>query len=225
LKISEIRTTIFIFVFLEFWAFFVRVMSGCVLHRRRSPEDLEQLRAWYRIRVMLLGRTEHQEALELASVCEHPNAVWLTELFAGRDVASYEEMRQVFLSFENDPRALCFAACLCGPVDEIRRAADLGDGFAQAEMARDTGSEEGFGGHKNLLLRENAMFFSWLDIAFDMELNAMKTWKERERIFWLPLSLDMCARWVLWASYLTRTILNELFGLEELHQMEDLPTS
>jgi hypothetical protein len=51
-------------------------------------------------------------AFELASVCDHPNAVWLTKLFAGRDVTSRAEARQVFLGCENDPRALCLLVCL-----------------------------------------------------------------------------------------------------------------
>jgi hypothetical protein len=46
--------------------------------------------------------------------------------------------RQVFLGCKNDSRALCLAARVGGVisnVDEIRRAADLGDAFAQARMA------------------------------------------------------------------------------------------
>jgi TPR repeat protein len=38
-------------------------------------------------------------------------------------------------SCENDPRALCFAGVLVDDLVEIRRAADLGDAFAQAWMA------------------------------------------------------------------------------------------
>jgi hypothetical protein len=117
------------------------MMSGSVvLHR--------QLRAWYKIRDTLLAQNnvkqDIKKALKLASVCEHPNAVWLTKLFAGRDVASSEEARQVFLGCENDPRALCFAAFLAGPGDEMRRAAELGDAFAQARMAWRTFSQERF---------------------------------------------------------------------------------
>jgi hypothetical protein len=111
-------------------------MSGSVLlHRQRSPEDLQQLLAWYKIRDTLFGancvKKDIKKALELASVCEHPNAVWLTKLFAERDVSSCEEARQVFLCCENDPRALCFVAFFGGTFD-VRRAADLGDAFAQA---------------------------------------------------------------------------------------------
>jgi TPR repeat protein len=125
-------------------------MSGSVLlHRQRSPQDIQQLRAWYKIRDTLLGENSTDQnvkkALELASVCEHPNAIWLTKLFGGRDVSWCQEMRQVFLSCERDPRALCFAGLLREAFDEIRRAADLGDAFAQAEMAWRTDGQERFG--------------------------------------------------------------------------------
>ncbi len=117
-------------------------MSGSVLLHRQRSEDLQQLLAWYKIRDTLLGenrtKQEVKQALDFASVCGHPNAVWLTKLFDGREVASREEASQIFLGGENDPRALCFAALFRGPVDEIRRAADLGDAFAI------TFDEEGF---------------------------------------------------------------------------------
>jgi hypothetical protein len=98
--------------------------------------------AWYEIRDTLLGQNcvkpDINKALELASVCEHPNAVWLTKLFGGRVVGAPKEAKEVFLEKKEDKRALCFAA-LCDDfvVDEamIRRAAELGDAFAQAWMA------------------------------------------------------------------------------------------
>jgi hypothetical protein len=59
----------------------------------------------------LLGENSTEQdikkALKLASVCEHPNAIWLTKLFAVRDVDFGEEAIQVFLGCEKDPRALC----------------------------------------------------------------------------------------------------------------------
>jgi hypothetical protein len=115
-------------------------MSGSVLfHRQRSPEDLQLPLAWYKIRDTLLGengtKREMGKALELAAVCEHLNAVWLTKLFAELEVTSRDEARLVFLGCENDPRALCFAGLLGGSSVEIRRAADLGDAFAQSCMA------------------------------------------------------------------------------------------
>jgi hypothetical protein len=128
--------------------FFFSKMSGSVLlHRQRSPEDVQQLLAWYKIRDTLFGanyvKQDIKKALELASVGKHPNAVWLTKLFGGRDIDSREGARQVFQGCKNDSRALCFAGFL-GNFDESRRAAVLGDAFAQAWMAEETHGEECF---------------------------------------------------------------------------------
>jgi TPR repeat protein len=111
----------------------------------RSPELL----AWYEVRDNLLGENyveqDIKKALILAAVCQHPNAVWLTKLFAGRDVKTPEEVRQVFLSCEDDPRRICFAAVI-GVFDEamLRQAANKGYACAQAWMARETAGEEKF---------------------------------------------------------------------------------
>jgi TPR repeat protein len=69
--------------------------------------------------------------------------LWLTKLFGGRDVASREEAKQVFLR-ENDSRALSFAGAVVSDFDYIRRPADLGDAFAQAAMAWETAGKECF---------------------------------------------------------------------------------
>jgi hypothetical protein len=123
--------------------------AAVLLHRQRSPEDRQLLRAWYKIRDMLLGQNcvdqDISKALKLASVCSHPLAVWLTKLFDGHDAASLEEARQVFLGCENrDARSRFFGALLGGTFDDILRAAELGDAFAQARVAGRTYGEERF---------------------------------------------------------------------------------
>jgi hypothetical protein len=48
-------------------------MSGSVLFPRQlSPEDFQQLLAWYKVRDSLLGQNEQEikKALELGSVCD-----------------------------------------------------------------------------------------------------------------------------------------------------------
>jgi hypothetical protein len=65
-----------------------------------------------------------------------------------------------------------------GTVDEIRRAADLGDAFAQAGMAAHTGDEQRLRGLKNLLLKVNAMVSSSLEFVANMEWDASKTCKK-----------------------------------------------
>jgi TPR repeat protein len=110
------------------------------LHRQRSAQDLQQLLAWYKVRDTLFGHNgvlqNVTKALQLASVSQHPDAVWLTKLFATRSVGTKEEAREVFLQCdENDAKALCFAGVLGDADDELRHAADLGDALAQAKVA------------------------------------------------------------------------------------------
>jgi hypothetical protein len=159
----------------------------------------------------------------LASFCEHPNAVWLTKLFGGRDVESCEEAKKGFRACENDTRALCFAGLLGGTFDKISRSADLGDAFAQAEMVSAWADVKKFSA-ENLLLKENVMVSCGLEIATEMELVATKTRKKQRRTFWLPLSLGTCKRWFVQASYLTKTIRNDMFGSKELRRLDYLPS-
>jgi hypothetical protein len=158
-------------------------------------EDLQQIRAWNKIRDMLFGenKTEQEikEALELASVCEHPNAFWLAKLFGGRDVASLEEARQVFLGCENDARALCFAGWLVRDYDEVRRAADLGDAFAQAEMVWGTENDESFLWAKKSAAQGERDGFFWLGDCYRDGSGCDRDVERAKENFWLPLSLGM----------------------------------
>jgi hypothetical protein len=91
------------------------VQSAVAVLRQRSCQQ-EEL-AWFRVRDTLAGGNSGvpqnvTKALELACVCEHPHAVWLTKLFGGRDVNTTNEARHVFLGCENERRAVCFAALL-----------------------------------------------------------------------------------------------------------------
>jgi hypothetical protein len=49
-----------------------------------------------------------RKALELASECEHPEAVWLNSLL-GMAIETAEEAKRVFLEHEDDARALGYA--------------------------------------------------------------------------------------------------------------------
>ena len=90
-----------------------------------------------------------KHALELASTCQHPDAQWLSKIFAGKDVTTKEEAREVFLAHEADPRALCFAALVSWEDEDearLRRAAEMGFAFAQADVSGlwGTSNEEKF---------------------------------------------------------------------------------
>ncbi len=80
-------------------------------------------------------------ALALARDCKHPDAVWLTSIFEGKDVSTKEKVRKVFLSHRNDARALCFTWCLSdGHEDDfslLRRAFETGNAFACSTLCLD----------------------------------------------------------------------------------------
>jgi hypothetical protein len=91
---------------------FLRIKSGSAfLHRQRSPQSLHN---------SSLGakpfKQEIKNARKFASVCEQPN-VWLAKLFAGRDAATPEDARQVFLGCET---IRCPSSFLCGFSLEVR---------------------------------------------------------------------------------------------------------
>ncbi len=99
---------------------------------------LVELFKWLDVRDAFLGdnykKQDIRAALTLARDCKHPDAVWLTSIFEAYDVATKEDARKVFLRFENDARALCFAWWMSKirgkDLALLRRAADLGNAFA-----------------------------------------------------------------------------------------------
>ena len=63
---------------------------------------LVELFKWLDVRDTLLGANYKKQdiiaALALARDCKHPDAVWLTSVFDGKDVSTKEDVREVFLS-------------------------------------------------------------------------------------------------------------------------------
>lgn len=110
---------------------------------------------WYKIRDMCFARNNAllniPLAIKMAAVCDHPDAQWLIEACAGKDVNTKADAKEVFSAFdENDARALCFK-WLVGYIRDqkkdlflLRRSAELGFAFAQALFAEWTESEERF---------------------------------------------------------------------------------
>jgi hypothetical protein len=108
---------------------------------------------WYKIRDTMFGHNsvifpQVSLALEKAAACAHPDAVWLTEVCAGKDVKTEKDAREVFLSVDQgDARALCFA-WMCGSLIQrndlspLRRSAELGFALAQAWLALHSQGQE-----------------------------------------------------------------------------------
>ncbi len=99
---------------------------------------LVELFKWLDVRDVLLGENERKQditaALADACNCKHPDAMWLTSIFEGKNVSTEEDARKVFLCCENDARALCFAWWLADDCEEdlsmLRRSSEMGNAFA-----------------------------------------------------------------------------------------------
>jgi len=126
---------------------FSQEMASLSSHNKNSI-PLATLLEWYKIRDTFFGHNNVSQniplAIELASSCEHPDARWLTEACARKDVTTIEDAKRVFFALgQNDARALCFA-WLCSDDEEqedlapLRRSAELGFAFAQALVAHET---------------------------------------------------------------------------------------
>ncbi len=122
-----------------FFSLFLVPMS-VIESSRENEQPVQQLIAWYEIRDMLLGQNcvqqDIKKALELAAACSHPDAVWLKNVFAGReDVTTGEEASAAFLDNE-DSRALVLSrVCSGSDLHLLRRSAELGNAFAQAWLS------------------------------------------------------------------------------------------
>jgi hypothetical protein len=141
-------------------------MSVFALHRERSPEQIEQLIVWYEIRDLILYAEDWKVVVDRAACCDHPDAVWLTKLFAGRDVRTRAEARKVFLACENDARAICFSSSLFWNARDVRRAADLGYAYAQSSVAAATSFEVRFQWAERSAAQGERDAFFWLGICF-----------------------------------------------------------
>ncbi len=142
----------FVFVFVLFFhkmaSFFSRPWpdpNSHVLSKIDFGVPLVELFKWLDVRDTFTGfkflnfrrqETDMTRALVLARDCKHPDAMWLTSIFEGKEVSTKEDARKVFLLHENDARALCFAWHL---VDEgareddltlLRRSSEMGNAFA-----------------------------------------------------------------------------------------------
>ncbi len=116
---------------------------------------LVELFKWLDVRDTLLGHNFKEQditaALALARECKHPDAMWLTSIFEGKDVSTRENAREVFLLHQTDARALSFAWYLTDDRENdmalLRRASEMGNAFAcstLSEQVRYENDEESF---------------------------------------------------------------------------------
>ena len=130
-------------------------LNSPVLSKIDFGVPLVELLKWLDVRDTLLGYNEREQditaALALARDCKHPDAVWLTSIFEGKEASTKDQMGEVFLCCENDARALCFAGWFIDDREDalLRRAAEMGNAFACSTLCGlvledDDGKEEAF---------------------------------------------------------------------------------
>ena len=81
-----------------------------------EPRNIEEDLQWYEIRDLFVGRSlaimnieqDLKRELELATRCQHPEARWLVEVFAGRVVTTVEEALAVL-----EEKKRCALSVLC----------------------------------------------------------------------------------------------------------------
>ncbi len=139
---------------------------------------LVELFKWLDIRDTLLGdnwkKQDITSALALAHDCKHPDAEWLTSIL--KDVSTKEQVGEVFLSHQNDARALCFAGWFTDDREDalLRRAAEMGNAFACAFLCQQL-YEDG-----NEVVEEE--FFRLAQFAVSLH--------ERDGFYWLGLCFE-----------------------------------
>ena len=134
---------------------------------------LPELLKWLDVRDTLLGQNKKKQditaALALALDCKHPDAVWLTSIFEGKNVSTKEDARKVFLSSQNDARGLCFAWWMTDDrghdLSLLHRASEMGNAFAHSTLClflEDQNGERAFRLAQKAAIQHEIDGFYWL---------------------------------------------------------------
>ena len=99
--------------------------------------DFVELFKWLDVRDTFLGENNKEQditaALALARDCRHPDAEWLSSIFEGKDVLTKGDVREVFLLYQDDACALCFAWYQTDNCEDdltlLRRCSEMGNAF------------------------------------------------------------------------------------------------
>lgn len=201
--------------------------SSPVLARIDFGVPVADLLEWLKIRDTLLGENEVTQdfvkALRLAHSCKHPDAVWLTSIFKGKDGSTKHSAKAIFLAHEKDSRALCFAWFLqddrCLDMTLLRRSIELGNAFAAAASSERSwwlsDMESVFNYAQQAGAQHDRDGFYWLGRCFQNGLGCKKDVHRAKDSFLVAASLMLVLQKsivICWSSR-TQRIGN---GLEEL---------
>jgi hypothetical protein len=162
--------------------------------------SLSTLLEWYKIRDTFFGHNFVSQniplALDLVASCQHPDARWLTEACAGKDVTQRRRETSFFCSWPKRRSRAVFLVAFWRPrrFDSLRRSAELGFAFAQAWMAGRTRGEEKFKFAQLAAAQGERDGFFGLDGVFVMVKAVKRTWTRQRKIFCLRANLVMFRR-------------------------------
>ena len=164
-------------------------------------------------------KEDAKRALEMAAFCNHPDATWLRSSLC-KVGSTLKEVRGALhaLALQEDERALCFLWLLEeGPIEGLRRSAELGYAWAQVLMFQENMSDDV--GFLQLALAQSYLFFLFLFFRSSSSSSQMsgtrfvclafttskKTNQELRKNFWfVRLNCSMCihrkCRRVCWMS-------------------------
>jgi hypothetical protein len=130
----------------------------------------------------------------------------LTKLFAGHDVTTRKEARQVLLGCEDDPRAICFAG-LMGWADKVllRQAAEKGCACAQAFMAERTGGEEMFRWAQKSASKCERQGFYMFAVCYRYGLGCERSIERAKENYLAAAELGQCASMYYYGLLLDKT--------------------
>ena len=176
---------------------------------------LVELFQWLDVRDTLLGGNKSNQdvaaALTLARSCSHPDAMWLSSIFEGKDVSTKEDAREVFLLNQDDARALCFAWCLAADRRNdctlLRRAAEMGNAFACSTLCEQVwfgNREEGFRLAQMAAVQLERDGFSWIGRCYHDGLGCKRDLQLSEENLFIAAELGH-----IWAAKAYGSLLSE----------------
>ena len=137
-----------------------------------SSDELLCARKRYEVRDLLIGdncvKQDIPRALELAATCcGEPEARWICDAFADKNVQTHEEARNVLQRLGEDDKLASFFCWILDGADwtdysSLVRCAEDGNAFAQAWMCRRSEGEERFKFARMGVLQKERSAFYWL---------------------------------------------------------------
>ncbi len=157
-----------------------------VLGMAKTEEKRERVK-WFVARSVFFDEpSSFADGLALAQRCNHADARFFASLFAHGAPDSKEEAASVFLSQGSEPRCLCWAAVVGAspPVELLKRAAEGGDAWGQAQFGMGQEGEERKGWLQQAVNRGDRDGMSWLASVLWEGLES-ETDRDQAKALWL----------------------------------------